>query len=137
MEKNPYKIVVDTNVFISSLLFGGKPRTIIKLIQENKLTAFTTPMLIGELLDILTKKFKFTSDKITLVEEVIKENFVIVHPSQTLHAVRDEDDNRVLEAAIEAECNYVVTGDKDLLDLHTFKNVVIVKPEEFLLIMQN
>jgi uncharacterized protein len=132
MGNKPLIVVLDTNVLISSIVFGGKPRQIIKLLQENKIIAVTTTILIAELLEILTKKFQFIPAKIALVQELIKENFTLVHPTKAIHVVRDNDDNRVLEAAIEGNCNYIITGDKDLLDLRTFKNISILKPEEFL-----
>lgn len=136
MLKSQPKIVVDTNVIISAIIFGGKPRKIIKLIQENKVTASTSPILIAELLEILAKKFQFTPDKIELVQELIKENFAIVYPSEIVHIASDEDDNRVLEAALKGNSNYIVTGDKDLLDIRIFKNISILKPDDFLSTIQ-
>ncbi len=132
MEKNPLKIVLDTNVLISSIIFGGKPRQIIKLVQENKIIAITTPILLAELLEILVKKFQFIPIKIELVQELIKENFTLVYPSEVIHVIHDEDDNRVLEAAIKGNCNYIVTGDKDLLAIKIFRDISILKPDDFL-----
>lgn len=137
MAKNPLKIVLDTNVIISSIIFGGKPRQIIKLVQENKVIAITTPILIAELLEILVKKFQFTPIKVKLVWELIKDNFTVVYPSGTVHILFDEDDNRVLEAAIEGACNYIVTGDKDLLNIVIFQNIPILKPDDFLSAINN
>ncbi|HSW96761.1 MAG TPA: putative toxin-antitoxin system toxin component, PIN family [Candidatus Saccharimonadales bacterium] len=137
MKKNQFNVVVDTNVLISSILFGGKPRQIIKLIQENKITAVITPILIAELFEILVKKFLFSPIKIDLLQDLLQENFIIAHPSKAVHVVRDEDDNRVLEAAIEGRCNYIITGDKDLLDMANFGNITILKPDAFLSIFQN
>lgn len=132
MEENPLNIVLDTNVIISAIVFGGKPRQLLTLIQENKIAAYTTPLLIAELLEILVKKFQFAPKKVALVQELLNESFSIVYPSETIHIVRDEDDNRVLEAAIEGSCTYIVTGDKDLLEIKTFRNISILKPDDFL-----
>ncbi|MBI2040465.1 putative toxin-antitoxin system toxin component, PIN family [Candidatus Microgenomates bacterium] len=54
-------------------------------------------------------------------------------PHETLHILRDEDDNRVLEAAREGNCDFIVTGDQDLLDLGKYKKIKILTSEEFLL----
>ncbi len=132
MEKDPVKVIIDTNVLISAIIFGGIPEKIIKLIQENKINAITSSILISELLEILVKKFHFTSDKLYLVEELIKENFIVVHPTDTVDVVRDKDDNRVIEAAIQGNCKYIITGDRDLLVLKLFQNIEIVTPEQFL-----
>ncbi len=133
MENEPLRVILDTNVLISSIIFGGKPRQIIKLLQENKIVAVTSPILIAELLEILVKKFKFMPAKIVLIQELIKENFNIIHPSEVVNVViRDEDDNRVLEAAIEGNCSHIITGDKDLLDIVTFRDITIVTLDDFL-----
>lgn len=133
MGSKPRRVVLDTNVFISSIVFGGKPKLIINLLQEKKIVAVTTPILIAELLEILTKKFQFIPPKIALVQELLNENFTIVHPTEVIDVVRDDDDNKVLEAATEGKCHFVVTGDKDLLDIKIFKNIPLLTPEDFLL----
>ena len=51
---------------------------------------------------------------------------------KTINAVRDDDDNRVLEAAVEGKCEYVVTGDEDLLSLQNYGGIKIITPAEFL-----
>ena len=51
--------------------------------------------------------------------------------------IRDQDDNRVLEAAIEGNCSHIITGDKGLLDIVTFKDITILTPDDFLLHTQD
>ena len=86
MARNPLKVVLDTNILVSAIVFGGKLEQIIKLVQEGGIIPIISPILIAELIEILTKKFNFTIDKITLVEELIKENFKVVYPSQTIQS---------------------------------------------------
>src|SRR6266480_3443509 len=126
MAKNPLKVLLDTNVLISSLLFGGKPRKIIRLVQEGKITPVISPVLIAELAEVLVKKFQFSTKKLKLVNELIDENFIKVNPSFTINIIADEVDNRVLEAAIEGKCQYIISGDQDLLQLISFQSVKIV-----------
>lgn len=132
MVKNPHKALLDTNILISSILFGGKPRKIIKLIQEGKITSVISPVLLAELTDVLVKKFQFGPDKLALVNDLMKENFMFVQPSFTIDILSDKDDNRVLEAAIEGGCDYIISGDRDLLQLGRFKKIKIVTPNAFL-----
>ena len=132
MEKTPVRAVIDTNILISAIIFGGNSEKIIKLVQENKIIAITSPVLLSELTEVLVKKFHFTPDKIYLVEELIKGNFVIVQPNKTINIVRDKDDNRVIEAASHGKCQYIITGDRDLLDLKIYQQIKIVTPEIFL-----
>lgn len=131
MQRTPVRAVIDTNVLISAILFGGKPKKIIESIQKGTIIAVTSSTLISELLEILVKKFHFEPQKILLIEELIKENFILVHPTEILQVVRDKDDNRVLEAAIAGRCQYIITGDKDLLDLKIYKKITILNPEDY------
>ncbi len=129
---NPTKIVLDTNIIISGIGFGGKPRQILYLVLDDKIKAVTSPILIAELEDVIAKKFQKLIKQLEPIKKQVREKFIIVKPKKSLHAVRDDDDNRVLEAAIEGKCSYIVTGDRDLLNLKTFKNIKIVTPDTFL-----
>lgn len=132
MEKNPLKVVVDTNVIISAIVFGGKPKKIIQLIIEGKIIPIISKPLIAELVEILCKKFKFSVKKMHLVEKIVEGNFKLIYPSVSLDVVYDKDDNRVLEAALEGRCIYIITGDRDLLELNSYKGIKIMNPESFL-----
>lgn len=133
MGKNPHRVVVDTNVLISAIIFGGKPRQILNLIQDGAIVGITSPILIAELTEILSKKFSFPHEKIILVEELIKETFEVIYPHVHIEVLEDKDDDRVLEAAIEAKAQYIVTGDSDLLDLNQYEKTEIFTPAHFLL----
>lgn len=133
MAKSPIRLVLDTNVIVSGLIFGGKPEKVLEAIEtESNLSAVTTPILEAELIEILTQRFNFRIDKIADTKDYISDNFEVVNPSRTIDAVRDKDDNRVLEAALEGKCSYIVTGDKDLLDLGEYKGIKIVTADQFL-----
>ncbi len=128
----PPKILLDTNVIISALVFGGKPRKILESVQRFKIEAVISPQLLSELSEVLTKKFGFNKEKIQLTEGLIKRCFKQIYPSQQFDVFKDKDDNRVLEAAVEGKCNIIITGDKELLELAHFKDIEIMTPEEFL-----
>lgn len=132
MAANPPKVVLDTNILVSALVFGGNPEKILKLVKDFKIRAVTSQVLIAELTEILIKKFQFTPNRIQLVEELIKESFELVYPSQECNILKDEGDNRVIEAAIEGRCGFIITGDKGLLDLVLFNNIRIITAEQFL-----
>ncbi len=133
MAANPIKVILDTNILISGIGFGGKPREILNLILDDKIEAITSQILLAELEDVIGKKFPKLAYSFTLIERQIKEKFKIVKPRKSLSISRDKDDNRVLEAALEGKCDYIITGDRDLLDLKNFKNIKIVTPDIFLL----
>src|SRR5690348_14693110 len=105
------RVVLDTNILISAAGFGGKPRTILLMILDGDLQAITSPILIAELEDVVTKKFPHLSKDFERVIRQLKQKFIIVKPKKALHVVKDDPDNRVLEAAMEGNCEYIITGD--------------------------
>lgn len=130
--ENPVKIVIDTNIIISAIGFGGKPREILQLVLEKKVQAITTPVLLAELGDVVEKKFPKLSNDFEKIFRQIRKKFLIVKPQMSIHILEDEPDNRVLEAAVKGKCTYIVTGDKELLNLGVFRKIKIVKANQFL-----
>ena len=135
MAKKPPKVVIDTNILVSALIYGGKPQQIVDLVFDKRIFAVTSPILLAELTETLIKKFKFDSIRIKQLEKITRKNLQVVHPNKTIQILIDEDDNRVLEAADEGNCDYIVTGDNDLLILGKYKNIKIVTADEFLSIV--
>lgn len=134
---NPVKVTLDTNIIISGLGFGGKPRTILQLILDNKIKGVTSPILLAELEDVIIKKFPKLAGHFEFINKKIKKKLKKARPKDTVNILKkDQDDNRVLEAAVEGKCNYIVTGDKELLDLGTFKGIKIVTAAQFLDILE-
>lgn len=126
------RVVIDTNIIISSLVFGGLPKDIIKKVIKKDIKAITSVQLISELIDVLRKKFRFSESKIKILETEIVKKFEIVYPKSEINICRDSDDNRVLESAIQGKCKFIITGDKDLLILKKYKNIKIVGAKDFL-----
>lgn len=126
------RIVLDTNIIISAIVFKGKLRQVYDFALNEKFKAVTSPVLISELTEVLTKKFSLSLMEVNLVEHEIKKVFAIVHPKKSIYIVRDIDDNRVLEAAVAGECSYIVTGDNDLLSLKSYEDISILTAETFL-----
>ncbi|HCR35491.1 putative toxin-antitoxin system toxin component, PIN family [Candidatus Woesebacteria bacterium GWC2_33_12] len=137
MEDNLPRIVIDTNVIISALVFGGNSKIIIEKLIKREFIAYTSPQLISELLEILLQKFNFSDEMIKKVEVQINSLSHVVYPTVEINIARDRDDNRVLEVAEESESSIIVTGDKDLLSLKVYKNIIIMNPKVFLEIIGN
>lgn len=130
--ENPVRVVLDTNIFISALVYGGIPEKTLRVVLAKEIQVIISPVLQAELIDIITKKFPLSLADMYLLEEEMQKSFVIVRPHIILDVVRDKDDNRVLEAAVEGNCDFIITGDRDLLDLGKYKNIKIVTPTQFL-----
>lgn len=136
MAENPVRVVLDTNIIVSAIIFKGKPLQVLDLILRERLKAITSPILLAELKEILTKKFKLPKYEFELAIKNIEEIFEIIQPKISLNILKaDPDDDRVLEAASEGHCDYIVTGDREILSLGTFKNIQIVTADEFLKIL--
>lgn len=130
--ENPVKVVLDTNVLISAIAFGGKPEEVLNLVLEEKIIGLTSPILLAEFKEVYRKKFQLRAVDFELTVKNIEEMFEILQPKKTLEILNDDDDNRVLEAAIEGECSYIITGDTDLLTLKKYHGIIILTPDEFL-----
>jgi len=130
--KDPVKVLLDTNILISAVGFGGEPRKVFLLALQKKIQAVTSPILLAELREVISKKFPKLVPYLTRIEKGIKKSFIIVQPEMTINILKDTDDNRVLEAAVDGECEYIVTGDKELLELDTFRRIKIIPVVHFL-----
>lgn len=134
---NPAKVTLDTNIIISGIGFGGKPRKILQLMLDNKIEGVTSPILLAELEDVISKKFPKLADHFEFINKKIKRKLKTVRPKYTINILKkDPADNRVLEVAVQGKCNYVVTGDKELLDLGNYKGIKIVTAAQFLDILE-
>lgn len=126
------KVVIDTNVFLSGIFFGGNPQKIINYWIDNKLHLIISPELTSEILNKMT--FKFHVSKIFLEEwkNSLEEKCEKVIIKNNLHVCRDEKDNMVLETCELGEAKYLITGDKDLVILKKYKETTIISPSEFI-----
>jgi len=128
------RIVCDTNVLLSGFLFGGHCRTIIRLVSEGRIDGFISSVLIAELEGVLQRpKFSLTADQICGIIDLVRQTFVTISPRQSVAVVKDDpDDNAVLEAALAAGAEVVVSGDSHLLDLVEFLSIRILSPACFM-----
>jgi len=130
------KVVIDTNILISSLLKSkSKARDIYRLVLRGKMKLYISEDLLNELKRVLEyPKFK--------IEKLRKEAFlinltrvaVLVYPKQKIGVIKkDPPDNRFLECAVEAKVDYLISGDKKhLLPLKNFQGIKILNSDEFL-----
>ena len=127
-----HRIVIDTNILISAIGFGGKPRETLRLVLDRKLKAVSSPILLAEFEDVISKKFPQLARQLERIMKQLRKKITTVKPRISFHVLKDEPDNRVLEAAIEGKCQYIVTGDKELLELGSFRGIKIVTADTFL-----
>jgi putative PIN family toxin of toxin-antitoxin system len=124
----------DTNIYISAFNFGGLPRRFLELAATGDFRLDISDAILHETQRVLRHKFQWTADKLRDVEEDIRSYAHWVIPSLTLDVVRaDPSDNRILECAVEAASDYIVTGDtRHLLPLKRHGKSEIATVAEFL-----
>jgi len=130
------RLVLDTNVVVSALVWGGRPYKLLQAATEGDIELFTSPALIDELRRVLARERLASrlAEQRTSVQRMIElygELAISVSPLSTPRAVpRDKDDDQVIAAAIAANADLVVSGDADLVSLGSFEGVVIVTTAE-------
>jgi putative PIN family toxin of toxin-antitoxin system len=127
------KAVLDTNIFISALaLPGGQAEKAVLAAVEGRFDLAISKPIIHEVLGVLARKFARDPEELARVAVFLSELGEVVQPRKTLHVLRDEPDNRILECALTAHAKVIVTGDRAMLDLGEYKGVRIVTLREFL-----
>ena len=127
------RIVIDSNVWISALVFGGKPRLIFEHAVANGWTIVASEEIFTEVRRVLSVKFIDFVDDFEGFQAILRAQIDKVQLGGIRITVsRDEDDNRVIETALSGDASYIVTGDKDLLMLLKYEDIAILKPADFL-----
>ena len=127
------RLVLDTNVLVSGLCFSGPPRRLITLVLEAEVEIATSATLRTELERVLQAKFSHMRVAIQGTLGVLDTLTVLVHPTEDVAVIsEDPSDNHVLACAIAAGANTIVSGDKHLLSLKTFRGIPILSPRAFL-----
>ena len=127
------KAVYDTNIFISALIFPGeKPEKAFNLILEGAISVCSSPAILHELWRTLKEKFEWDEVRLMDLLHLLGDILIITKPRVRLKVAAHEADNRVLECALDSGAEYIVTGDRHLLDLGSYQNMKILRLSEFL-----
>jgi putative PIN family toxin of toxin-antitoxin system len=126
------RVVLDSNVYISALLFGGTPRAVVELAQLREFELFVSEPLIDEIEEVLKAKFHWTESLVRRAAATTWRTATVVKAEIELDDCADPDDNRILECALFARADFIVTGDRHLLRLHPYRGIQILRPREFL-----
>jgi putative PIN family toxin of toxin-antitoxin system len=132
------RVVLDTNVLLSALAFpGSKPDQVVQRVRRGEVELFLSPFILTELERILRNKFRFTKRQTDERLAVIRRMATLVDPTERITVVAaKDDDNRILECALAAHAEYLVTGDKEhLLPLQSIGATRIVSPATFLTLL--
>jgi len=128
------KVVVDTNVLISGIFFGGVPASVLEAWRDRKIELVVSPEILEEYRRVGEKlEQQFEGISMGPFLALLVTHAKIVEPSPLKRQIsRDLDDDKFIACAVKGKCRYIISGDKDLLDLGTFRKIRIVAPREFI-----
>ncbi len=136
------KIVLDTNVVVSGFLWNGKPSELLERLDSGEAELLLSVGILEEIERVFEdKKLKPMIEKSGQSVEAIMNKIYsmanIINPRMKLDVVQaDPADNKVIECALEGKADYIVSGDKHLLNLREYKGIKIVKAAEMTGIVQ-
>ena len=127
------RVVADTNIFISALMFGGLPGSFLDLAFLRSFVLVTSPPLLDELDEKLCGKFELSRKDANLIRARLESCALVLTPDIVLQVIKDDpDDDRVLECAVAGKADYIVSGDKHLLRLGSYQGISIVTARDFM-----
>lgn len=128
------KIVLDTNVLMSGIFFGGPPGAILRAWRHGRLQLVLSPEILEEyqrVADELASHYQGTNPRPLLDLLVVHAEIVSGHPlSETV--CHDPDDDKFLACAVDGKVNCIVSGDKHLLKQSGYREIVVLSPRAFL-----
>lgn len=126
------KIVVDTNVVISGVFFGGNPRQIVEAIVNGNINAYATTEIVDEYMGIIESMIERKQGRLN--QSILSPFFSslkMIESKTVVEVSRDPDDDKFIECAVDAEALYIVSGDNDLLDIGQYEGIQIITAKEF------
>ncbi|MCX6623013.1 MAG: putative toxin-antitoxin system toxin component, PIN family [Acidobacteria bacterium] len=123
---------LDSNIYISALEFRGAGTRLLSMARAGSIRIDTSNTILNETIGVLRDKFRWDGYRLHFARHELLRIANCVEPKQTIDAADDPDDNRVLECAIEAGSDCIVTNDTDLLRLGEYQEIKIVRPDDFL-----
>ena len=122
------RVVADTNVLVSAIIAKGNEYLLLKEAKLGHIRLVLSLQIIKELKGVLSRpKFGFSNEQVeSVAKHIISLSEIIVATSRVDVVKEDPSDNKIIEAAIDGEADYIVSGDKELLRLQKFKNIKIV-----------
>ena len=133
---SPVRVVVDTNVVISGVFFGGLPRKVLEYWRAKSFELICSPDILEEyedVLDRLAKKSKVRDN--LLVPQFMKllvQDSTVIHPSHRVKISRDPDDDKFINCALSGKALYIVSGDSDLLEVEEVDGIKIIIARDFI-----
>jgi putative PIN family toxin of toxin-antitoxin system len=125
------RVVLDTNVLVSALHFGGRPRRLLDDVVRGDHALIIGPVILGELEAVLVETCGWASDRAAAARAELEAIAEVVTPVEVPTVCRDPDDDQILAIAVVGAVDALVTGDADLLALGAYAGVNISSVADF------
>ncbi len=131
-----HRIVIDTNIYISAIFWGGKPRAIVDLGRNGQVLIFTSLEIQAEIDRKLRTKFDLSDEEAAQILLDFSTFTKLITTQEKISIIDDDpDDDKFIECAVSSRSNFIVSGDKHLLNLKSYKRIKILKATDFLSII--
>ena len=124
------KVIIDTNVFVSGIIWSGKPAQIVSKWLRDEFELILSAELLAEYIEVIERLSKDPSLSTRWQESLIK-SATFCSVTHTVDICRDPNDNFILALGLAANAEYIISGDKDILSISEFP-IKIVSPATFL-----
>jgi uncharacterized protein len=127
------RATADSNIWVSGLNWYGKPHELLNLARDGTIELAISDAILDEFSRILHDKLEWSNDRLNSMRAEVATFTKRVSSTETLDVVKaDPDDNRILECAVAAGSDVIVTGDAHLLQLGAYRGIKIMKVADFL-----
>ena len=128
------KVVLDTNIYISAILFGGECEKLIQFLKEHNTEILISDFIFKEIELILRKKFHWNEHDIRITLYDIEKKTIIIDTHSSIRIIKQKvSDNKILECAVDGGADVIISGDtKHIQPLKNFKGIPIVSPNFFI-----
>jgi putative PIN family toxin of toxin-antitoxin system len=138
------RVVLDANIYVSSLInTQGNPKRIMGRWEQNRFDVLVSASIVDEIGSVLRcpriiKRHGQDEETIQRFLELLPVQAMVVEPTAVLNVIQeDPSDNRYLECAIEGKAQYIISGDRHLLELGEYKGIVILPPAAFVTLLES
>jgi uncharacterized protein len=127
------RVVFDSNILISALMFPGRQaeKAVLRIV-ENRDQLFISKAIVDEVLEVLARKFARDPEELARVAVLLNDLAEVIRPRRRVRVLKDEADNRILECAVTADADSIVTGDQAMLELGSFEEIHITSLRAYL-----
>ena len=132
------RAVLDTNVIISAIFWRGAPYKVMKKALQGDFVLVISLDILEEVSERLRHKFNLPTEEIETLTNILLSYSNIVEPTTKVNVVKaDENDDKIIECAIDGEADFIVTGNQHLPELGSYKRIKITTPAEFLKLLES